>query len=300
MTTPLHRTLRPVPWLLCLVAAACAGPAATTASDQDLATVAQIRMELDHGEVDKAIRHGEELMRQHPDDPAIEHVLIAALSHSQDEAQRARRTEILARAASRPAKDGRGLYARASARRESGDLVGAETDLDALLQKDGPTAQALALRATVRAQRDNLQGALVDFDKAVDLAPRQASFRMQRAMLRVKMGDKTGGEADFKEVVARNPQVPWPYIQLATLYHESGRYRDALEALRQALALRPEDPALLLLEGQLLWQLDQKDTARVRFQRAVELAPGAEWAPAVRRALAEGDLRAFTQRPAGS
>jgi len=254
MSTPAHRTLPSIPCLLgaAVLAAACSGPASATRADEERTTVGLIRQELDRGEVDQAIRHGEALAKEHPDDPAVEHVLIAALSYSQDPAQRARRAELLQRAATRPAEGGRELYARASARREAGDLPGAETDLDALLQKDGPTAQAYALRATVRAQRDNLQGALTDFDKAVDLAPKQASFRMHRALLRVKMGDKTGGEADLKDVAARYPQVPWPHIHLATLYLEAGRNPEALEAVRQALALRPEDPALLLLERQLL------------------------------------------------
>jgi hypothetical protein len=72
---------------------------------------------------------------------------------------------------------------RAQARLRRRDVPGAQTDLDATLRRDGPSAMALGLRAWIRMEQGHLDGALGDVEHSLRLNARDMSVRTLRSMI---------------------------------------------------------------------------------------------------------------------
>jgi Flp pilus assembly protein TadD len=64
------------------------------------------------------------------------------------------------------------------------------------------------------------------------------------------------------------------FINLSRIQNDRGAYDPALEAARRALALDPDDPQALFLEGRSLHNLGEREAAAASLRRSLEIDPG--------------------------
>lgn len=74
-------------------------------------------------------------------------------------------------------------------------------------------------------------------------------------------------------LVASAPNAPKPHVNLAGALQAEGKFEEAIEHYRQALALGLEDPETLISLGSALGMTRQIDEAISHFRRALELKP---------------------------
>jgi len=97
-------------------------------------------------------------------------------------------------------------------------------------------------------------------------------------MIAVKKGDPRAGElldraaAAYRQLIADLPQAKW-YYNLAMVLRYRGLKEQALEAVRQAIALKPEYFEAWNNLGNLLEEAGQLDEALAAYRKAVELFP---------------------------
>lgn len=90
-----------------------------------------------------------------------------------------------------------------------------------------------------------------------------------------RSGQWDRAEADFKRALELSPEQPYVLNYLAYSWAERGRNLDeARRMLERAVALRPEDGAIVDSLGWVLYRQGELDEAVRRLERAVELQPG--------------------------
>ena len=60
-----------------------------------------------------------------------------------------------------------------------------------------------------------------------------------------KLNDPAKAEPIYKEIIALEPNEPAPYLTLAKLYEDAGRYEDAEAQFDKATQVKPNDPSVL-------------------------------------------------------
>ncbi len=98
---------------------------------------------------------------------------------------------------------------RSSLRLKRGDLPGAEADISRLIELTPDSVRAFVLRGTVRARQKNLEGAFGDFSKCLELNPREADARVNRANIYWERGEHATAIAEARRALDDAPPT-WP------------------------------------------------------------------------------------------
>jgi len=92
------------------------------------------------------------------------------------------------------------------------------------------------------------------------------------------LGDWVAGMAIAEEAVARNPDRVWPHLLLASSHawrmSESASEDKAIEALNEALALRPESSRVLAWVARVYGDMNDMEKSLKYYERALEQNPG--------------------------
>lgn len=88
-------------------------------------------------------------------------------------------------------------------------------------------------------------------------------------------GDAPAAEAAYRRAIALDSTYVYAQVNLGQLFGLQGRYVEALDVLKKAAALEPENPALLNNLGNACWALGDTTAAAAAFQRALDAAPQA-------------------------
>jgi len=83
------------------------------------------------------------------------------------------------------------------------------------------------------------------FDKVRELCPNEPDWEQDVAFELLRAGDAAGALASLNKVVDKRPQRAYAWLLLARAARRLGLRARALQAVEQALALRPEDAAIL-------------------------------------------------------
>ena len=115
-------------------------------------------------------------------------------------------------------------------------------------------------RAQLRAQSGENQAALNDLSKALELNPGLSEAWFWKGMLHSRQNQTTEALAAFKTAANSNTQQAAVWQQIAILQKQAGETHSAIEAIKKALRLEPEDYNLLQMYASLLEELlDQGD-----------------------------------------
>ncbi len=115
-------------------------------------------------------------------------------------------------------------------------------------------------RAQLRAQAGENQAALNDLSKALELNPGLSEAWFWKGMLHSRQNQTTEALAAFKTAANSNTQQAAVWQQIAILQKQAGETHSAIEAIKKALRLEPDDYNLLQMYASLLEELlDQGD-----------------------------------------
>lgn len=108
------------------------------------------------------------------------------------------------------------------------------------------------------------------FVRVTELAPESARGFQQLGTLYQVMGDRPRALANYRASVARSPYAP-AYSNIGSILYSEGRFADAADAYREAIALAPTRAVTRRNLGDALARLGDAAGAREAYQQAVEL-----------------------------
>lgn len=147
-------------------------------------------------------------------------------------------------------------------------------------QRQTHPEQAYALyliEADTLFRNNDLPRSLAALNEAIDKYPQQTSLYMARSLVHQKSNNTAAAEADLRIVLVREPDNVDALNALGYLLADSNRQLDeAKKLLERALALRPDDPAILDSMGWLLFRSGQNEEAVLRLKKSYALQPDDE------------------------
>lgn len=144
------------------------------------------------------------------------------------------------------------------------------------LSADPEFASAVVAIANMRLRRGDISGAITYAQQRLNQKRGSASLR--NALNRVRIA--AGGRADqvivdAKAVLRADEKNVDAMINLASAYHEQGKYELTVAILENAKALDPENPEIFVRQATALRALKEDIKARVALEQATALPGGA-------------------------
>lgn len=144
--------------------------------------------------------------------------------------------------------------------------------IDATPGADGDPALTLSRgRLLTRLQR--YADALDTYERAIDLGA-GASGWYYRGIAESNLGDLDAAIAALRRTLEIDPELAAGYRELGKVLSDRSRYAEALEVLRTAVAMLPDDPTAHYLAGTAALRADMPAEALPLLDRAIALDPG--------------------------
>lgn len=275
------------------------------------ADLARIELAQARERPDKAAAHAEAATERHPDSPAVWRVAArSAAARGDSELAKAAATRAID-LAPQPAAD---HLLRARLRVESGEIEGAQEDLNALSNglKDNPRVRFVD--ALVAWREENYDTACDQFQAAVSDAPefvearyflgaclyragafnqaeshlnwvgqRTADPRVARmlAVVRLALGQTDRAREALRPVIAQHPDDAMLWALLGRIEMQAGNTTEAIGYLQRLAELRPDDPTARLELGTGLLRTGQIEAGQQALDEALQLDPDSERAGAM-------------------
>jgi tetratricopeptide (TPR) repeat protein len=143
------------------------------------------------------------------------------------------------------------------------------------IELDGENARAYAFLAEIYFELGQNTRALDTLARALEIDPNSfEAYRAQGLLELVINGDVDAARAAYEEAIALEPQIIYPYLDLASLEINSSLYDDAIARLRGVLDLNPtNNEALYLLAVAYYRGLGDPSQAREFVNRCVDANP---------------------------
>jgi tetratricopeptide (TPR) repeat protein len=164
---------------------------------------------------------------------------------------------------------------------EAGELIRLGRRLDAMLLlrrslRDEPASGAAAARrllAELLDQGGEPEAALVELGLALESEGDRFPVLIQRGALLARLTRLAESERDLRDAVRLRPSEPAGHYQLGLALLRRGRAADAVEALEQAIRFAPTDPEILYQLGEALHSSGDLNAALETLQRAAAQSP---------------------------
>jgi tetratricopeptide (TPR) repeat protein len=183
----------------------------------------------------------EGLTARRPDDEAVQELVAEVAFATGDPTAAAAAADRLV--ATWPASKS-GHWIRANARRQLGDLPGAEEDFTALIGMDPAMADAWTGRGVLREIQGRYEEALADYEEALKLAPSASAWR-NVADAHLGLGRVEEAEAGYTRAIELDADYLEAYLGRARARTASNRYPEAIADLDHVLEVDPDHPAAL-------------------------------------------------------
>jgi tetratricopeptide (TPR) repeat protein len=181
----------------------------------------------------------------------------------------------------------RGFHMRGMVHDEMGAPDKALADLDHAIDLDGRNWSFFFSRAAVLRGKNDLDGALADLGTAADLKPKEQKVILLRALINADKGDYGVARADINKVISAGRDRAAAYYARAAVAYQEQRLDAATADLKRVLALSQSFPAAHTLMGRILEARGDTAGAKVRYRKAVGLAPGSLDARSAQRTARE-------------
>ncbi len=123
-------------------------------------------------------------------------------------------------------------------------------------------------------QNDQLEAAIAAYREAIKLNPEDPAIYRMLAASQLKFGDGTGAIANYQKAIDLNPHQPFPvYKGLGDLCSQQGRLDEAITAYREAIKLKPEEPAVYRMLAASQLKFGDSIGAITNYQKAIDLNP---------------------------
>jgi len=161
---------------------------------------------------------------------------------------------------------------------EQGEIEKAKAVLDQGL-KDNPNSLELQrARGLLRARLGEFQEAQQDLQKARDMDPSDVRVVMGLARLYERLRLYQNARVEYSQVISQNPGYRAAYERLMYLYLRDQDWGKFTRVLEDARASFPDDPGLLMREGEMWLQRNEPGQALAKMKQAVESGGGTELA----------------------
>ena len=171
----------------------------------------------------------------------------------------------------------------AEAHRASGNPTAAMEAADRGLATRRDNPELLGMKGRLLLQKGDLGGAQPLLEQARALDPGDARFHVDLANLHRSRGQVQQALTEAREAVRLNARSPEAQVSLGLSLGASGLEKEAAEAFRAALRLRPDHPDALFYLGSIELRAGRPAAAKPHFERLVQKAPAY---PGAREALA--------------
>ena len=123
-------------------------------------------------------------------------------------------------------------------------------------------------------------------DRALNKYPNETDLLFARVLLFDSLGDKAESEQDLKQIIRMQPEDSRALNHLGyMLADQTDRYQEALELIERAIAISPDDPAIIDSLGWAQFKLGRYEEALTNLRRAYAVFPDAEVASHVGEVL---------------
>lgn len=137
--------------------------------------------------------------------------------------------------------------------------------------------QLFGIEADILSKAGAQDASLAVLNAGIKAYPDSASLRYARSMLGQQQDDLAMMEADLRAIIARDPNNATALNALGyTLADQTGRHDEAFELISRALALEPEEPAILDSMGWVLYRQGKLEDSLVFLKRAYAAFPDPE------------------------
>lgn len=146
-------------------------------------------------------------------------------------------------------------------------------------QSGADPVQDFTTAGIAAAQSGDVDGAISNFEIAIAAARGDEEAAMPHfylGSLYLELGQVDDAVTHLEAATEANPAMAMAWAQLGSAYLASGRPLSAIDAFDQALALAPDDPALLTNRGQAFMHIGDEaafEKAKADFDRALEINP---------------------------
>jgi tetratricopeptide (TPR) repeat protein len=156
---------------------------------------------------------------------------------------------------------------------EQGEMAKARAQLHAIQVRNQQEAvRVYRSEADMLARADRLREAMGVYDSALDEYPGNSDLLYARAMLAEKLDMVDVLERDLREILSREPNNADALNALGyTLADRTGRYEEALELIKRAYELRPDDHYIVDSMGWIMYRLGRYEESLKYLRRALEL-----------------------------
>jgi len=121
-------------------------------------------------------------------------------------------------------------------------------------------------------EHDAEQQAMAVYDQAVAARPDDPDLRYARAMVAVGLDRVELLESDLRHILAQDPEHADALNALGyTLADRTDRLAEAKELIEQALALKPDEPAIMDSMGWVLYRMGDPQAAEPYLRQALDL-----------------------------
>ncbi len=178
-------------------------------------------------------------------------------------------------------------------RAEQGNVARAREILQQL--RDGSSDDVVTLyllEAEILKEIDRNEEVMGVYDVALEELPGNADLLYARALYAVTLDELDILERDLRAILDEDPEHADALNALGyTLADRTERFAEAKGYIEQALALKPNDPAVLDSMGWVLYRLGRNEEALVFLRRAVELLTDGEISAHLGQALWDANQR---------
>lgn len=141
----------------------------------------------------------------------------------------------------------------------------------------GRSVDLTLLEADLLARAQRRPEALAAYARGLETVPEDLRLLYARALLEAELGRIAEAEQDLRRVLVHKPDHADALNALGyTLADRTDRHDEALALIEKALALKPDEPAILDSHGWALFKLGRLDEAERELRRAFERQPDAE------------------------
>ncbi len=156
---------------------------------------------------------------------------------------------------------------------EQGELRKARAQLHGIhVNNQQEAVRVYRSEADILARADRLQDAMGVYNSALEEYPENSDLLYARAMLAEKLDMIDVVEQDLRTILSREPNNADALNALGyTLADRTERYDEALELIKQAYELRPDDHYIVDSMGWIMYRLGRYEEALKFLRRALEL-----------------------------
>jgi len=163
------------------------------------------------------------------------------------------------------------LRNRAALLCEIDSLDAAMRDYNVIISLDEKNYEAFYRRGLIYMAQKNLLAAEADFEEAIKIRPTYLPAHNSLLFTMKSREDWEEAEDKYSDLIYKYKDVAEFYIGRAECYLNMKKLARAGDDLKKAVDLKPDDPLLYIIRGQLRLQQFDKLNAKLDFEKALEL-----------------------------